>query len=163
MISYFILLFLFSEFYSQITLPIHIKKLPKITPFNRTSFYPDNSLRSLIEVPTESEHGFRTFVNLCLGTPSQCFDLTISTNSFYLWVSDAKSSIQESKNKYDYSLSQTVVRNMNQISYKFYNQKITGYEASDILTFKKQDLSRINFLIISTTDRMAHMDGMIGL
>ena len=122
-----------------------------------------NLLKSFLEAKIESEFETKTVLNLCLGTNPQCFDLIVQTNSFYIMVSDYQSRAQESRNKFDYSKSSTIVRNSRSISFNYYNQQIKGQEASDILTIGGNNLSRVNFLLISTSGKFRKEDGFIGL
>ena len=122
-----------------------------------------NLLKSFIEADIESDFFSKTVMNLCLGTEPQCFDVVVQTNSFYIMVSDYQSRAQESKNKFDYSKSTTIVRNSRIISLNYYNQQIKGQEASDILTIGGNTLSRVNFLLISTSGKYRTEDGFIGL
>ena len=78
-------------------------------------------------------------------------------------VSDYQSRAQESRNKFDYSKSSTIVRNSRLITLNYYDQQIKGREASDILTLNGNTLSRINFLLISTSWKFREEDGFIGL
>ena len=122
-----------------------------------------NLFKSFLQANIESEFDSKTVMNLCLGTIPQCFDLVVQTNSFYIMVSDYQSRAQESKNKFDYSKSSTIVRNSRIISLNYYNQLIKGQEASDILTLGDKALSRVNFLLISSSGRFRQEDGFIGL
>ena len=121
-----------------------------------------NLLRSNLEMEMESEIDTKTIMHSCLGTPSQCFDLIIQTNSFYIIVPDAQSP-SESHNKYDYSKSMTSVRTSHLITFDFYGEKFKGQEASDILTLGNKKLNRTNFLILSTPGKFRYEDGFIGL
>ena len=122
-----------------------------------------NLLKSFIEAKIESDFFSKTVMNLCLGTTPQCFDVVVQTNSFYIMVSDYQSRAQESKNKFDYSKSTTIVRNSRIITFNYYTQQIKGQEASDILTIGGENLSRVNFLLISTSGKYRTEDGFIGL
>ena len=122
-----------------------------------------SNLKSFIEADIESDFFSKTVMNLCLGTEPQCFDVVVQTNSFYIMVSDYQSRAQESKNKFDYSKSSTIVRNSRIISLNYYNQIIKGQEASDILTIGGKTLSRVNFLLMSTSGKFRQEDGFIGL
>ena len=122
-----------------------------------------NLMKSFLEVPIESEYNSKTLMKLCLGTSPQCFNLIVQTNSFYVMVSDYQSRVQESKNKFDYSKSSTIVRNSHLITLDYYDQTIKGQEASDILTLGDKTLSRINFLILSASGKFRFEDGFIGL
>jgi hypothetical protein len=78
-------------------------------------------------------------------------------------VSDYQSRAQESRNKFDYSKSSSIVRNSHLITLDYYDQTIKGQEASDILTLGDKTLSRINFLILSASGKFRFEDGFIGL
>ncbi len=126
--------------------------------------YPkSNLMKSFLEAPIESEYNSKTLMKLCLGTSHQCFNLIVQTNSFYVMVSDYESRAQESKNKFDYSKSSTIVRNSHLITLDYYDQTIKGQEANDILTLGDKTLSRINFLILSASGKFRFEDGFIGL
>ena len=120
-------------------------------------------LRNLLEANTESDFDSKTVMNVCLGTVPQCFDLVVQTNSFYIMVSDYQSRAQESKNKFDYTKSSTIVRNSRFVTLNYYTELIKGQEASDILTIGGTTLSRINFLLISSAGKFRQEDGFIGL
>ena len=122
-----------------------------------------NLLTSFLDVDIESDFFSKTVMNLCLGTPPQCFDVVVQTNSFYIMVSDYQSRSQESKNKFDYSKSTTIIRNSRFITLNFFFQQIKGQEASDILTLGGNTLSRVNFLLMSTSGKFRTDDGFIGL
>ena len=122
-----------------------------------------NLLKSFIDAEIESDFFSKTVMNLCLGTNPQCFDVVVQTNSFYIMVSDFQSRAQESKNKFDYTKSTTIIRNSRFITLNFFFQQIKGQEASDILTIGEKTLSRVNFLLISTSGKFNTDDGFIGL
>ena len=122
-----------------------------------------NLLKSFLEAPIESEFYSKTLMKLCLGTSPQCFNLIVQTNSFYIMVSDYQSRAQESKNKFDYSKSSTLVRNSRLIALDYYDQTIKGQEASDILTLGGKTLSRVNFLLVTSSGKYRQEDGFIGL
>ena len=83
-----------------------------------------NLLKSFIDVEIESDFFSKTVMNLCLGTTPQCFDVIVQTNSFYIMVSNYQSRAQESKHKFDYSKSTTIIRNSRFITLDFFFQQI---------------------------------------
>ena len=89
---YFIFILLFLSINAQIVWDFHVndKKDKKVKTNN-------NNLRSTFEVPTESEMGFKTVINACLGTKPQCFELGVQTNTFYIWVRSAGSKEKDSE------------------------------------------------------------------
>ena len=156
---YFIFILLFLSINAQIVWDFHVNdKKDKIVKTN------NNNLRSTFEVPTESEMGFKTVINACLGTKPQCFELGVQTNTFYIWVRSAGSKEKDSEtNAFDYTKSSTIQRNNKYFTKKVFGRKITGFEARDILTIDGKDYSRINFLILESSDTFRSMDGFIGL
>ena len=150
---------------SLISTQIHFNFTIKEDESEKNEIIPQktNLLKSFIEADIESDFFSKTVMNLCLGTDPQCFDVVVQTNSFYIMVSDYQSRAQESKNKFDYSKSTTIVRNSRIITLNYYNQQIKGQEASDILTIGGNTLSRVNFLLISTSGKYRTEDGFIGL
>ena len=134
-----------------------------VEPQSKINISQNKNLRSNLELPMESEIDTKTIMHTCLGTPPQCFDLIIQTNSFYIMVPDAEVSSLSSKNKYFYSKSLTSVRTSHLITFDFYGEKFKGQEASDILTLDNKKLNRTNFLIISSAGKFSNEDGFIGL
>lgn len=65
-------------------------------------------------------------MNLCLGSPPQCFNLVVLTNSFYLIVSNGHSLNQESKNIFNISKSHTLSLHSHFIEVRYYGEKIVG-------------------------------------
>ena len=120
------------------------------------------NLRKTLELPTKSD-AFRAEVTLCLGTPPQCFDLTIQTNSFFLWVANANSPKIKAKHKFDRTRSSTCVRNMTDIEIFYAGHDVKCSQAKDLLTYAGEDLTRINFLIAHETSHFFALDGMLGL
>ena len=123
-----------------------------------------NHLRSTLELPTENEREFKTVLNACLGTPPQCFNLGVQTNTFYIWVRSSESREKDSKVKtFDISNSTTLQKNNQYFEKRIFGRKVRGYEAKDILTIKGVDYSKINFIILESTDSLRDMEGFIGL
>ena len=147
-----------SQIYANFTIKETESEEKEIEPQKKS-----NLLKSFLEANIESDFYTKTVLNLCLGTDPQCFDLIVQTNSFYIMVSDYQSRVQQSKNKFDYSKSSTIVRNSRIITFNYYNQQIKGQEASDILTISGNTLSRVNFLLLSTSGKFRDADGFIGL
>ena len=126
---------------------------------NSTSY-----LRSTFEIPSENEMDFKTVVNVCLGTKPQCFNLGVQTNTFYIWVHSASSKETESNtNCFDYTKSTTLQRNNKYFQKRIFGRRVRGFEARDILSINGRDLSRINFLILESSENFRIMEGFIGL
>ena len=123
----------------------------------------NTNLRSNLELPMNSEVDTKTIMNACLGTPPQCFDLIIQTNSFYIMVPDSQAPSLEADHEYDYAKSLTLVRTSHLITFDFFGEKFKGQEASDFLTLGDKKLNRTNFLIISSFGKFRYEDGFIGL
>ena len=114
---------------------------------------PSSNLRSSLEIPTENEMEFKTVLNACLGTPPQCFNLGVQTNTFYIWVRSSNSREKNSNVKtFDITSSSTLQKNNQYFERRIFGRKVTGFEARDILTINGEDYSKINFIILETTD-----------
>ena len=125
---------------------------------------PSSNLRSSLEIPTENEMEFKTVLNACLGTPPQCFNLGVQTNTFYIWVRSSNSREKNSNVKtFDITSSSTLQKNNQYFERRIFGRKVTGFEARDILTINGEDYSKINFIILETTDSLLGMEGFIGL
>ena len=124
----------------------------------------NSNLRSTFEIPTENEMEFKTVINACLGTKPQCFNLGVQTNTFYIWVHSSNSKETESKiNSFDYTKSTTLQRNNKYFQKRIFGRRVTGFEAKDILSIDGRDLSKINFLILQSSESFRIMEGLIGL
>ena len=145
---------------SQITWDFTVEDIEEIS--NNKNI--NSNLRSTFEIPTENEMGFKTVINACLGTKPQCFNLGVQTNTFYIWVHSSNSKEKESdSNLFDYTKSTTLQRNNKYFQKRLFGRRITGFEARDILTINGRDLSKINFLILESSENLRIMDGFIGL
>jgi hypothetical protein len=157
---FFLLASLIITINSQITLNFEIDDnipLEQSLPSN-------SNLRSSLEIDTQNEMEFKTVLKACLGTPPQCFHLGVQTNTFYIWVRSSNSREKESKlNTFDITKSTTIQKNNQYFQRRIFGRKVTGFEARDILTIKGKEYSRINFLVLETTDTLRDIEGFIGL
>ena len=155
-ISIFLITLLITTSLSQITAKFKIQTLKrKQKPSNFLSFY------EIDPIPSSSKLEGRTVINLCLGTPPQCFNLIIQTNSFYIWVIDSKHDKIPSTNKFDMDKSESLIKNMTMTTLKYYHRKVEGFLGKDILTIGKKKIPNIDFLIATEID-FEDIDGMIG-
>ena len=155
--------FLFLLILISITIKISAKLTFNFTVKDIEIPHKKSNLRANLELPMNSEVDTKTIMRACLGTPPQCFDLIIQTNSFYIMVPDSEVPSLEATNEYDYSKSLTLVRTSHLITFDFFGEKFKGQEASDILTLGDKTLNRTNFLIISSFGKFRYEDGFIGL
>lgn len=156
-ISIFLITLLISKSLFQITAKFKIQTLkPKEKrTSNFLSFY------ALDPIPSSSKLEGRTVINLCLGTPPQCFNLIIQTNSFFIWVIDSKQEKIPSTNKFNMDKSDTLIKNMTMTTLKYYHRKVEGLLGKDTLTIGNKKISNIDFLIATESD-FEDIDGMIG-
>ena len=125
---------------------------------------PNSNLRSTFEITTESEMDFKTVINACLGTTPQCFNLGVQTNTFYIWVRSSDSKEKDSNtNSFDYTKSTTLQRNNKYFQRRLFGRRITGFEARDVLSINGKEYSKINFLILESSETFLMMEGFIGL
>lgn len=145
---------------SQIIWDFHVEDIEE----NINNRKLNSNLRSTFEVPTENELDFKTVINACLGTKPQCFNLGVQTNTFYIWVRSSTSKEKDEKtNSFDFSKSTTLQRNNNYFQKRIFGRRITGFEARDILSISGKEYSKINFLIVESSESFRIMDGLIGL
>ena len=119
-------------------------------------------LKSFIDVPMGSEPDSKTLMKLCLGSPPQCFNLVVLTNSFYLMISNSNSQ-SNSQHFFNESQSNTLYKYSKFIELDYYDQKIRGQEAIDKLTINGIEISKIYFLLINPSGKYRAYDGFIGL
>ena len=125
--SIFLITLLITTSISQITAKFKIQTLKRKQKYsNFLSFY------EIDPIPSSSKLEGRTVINLCLGTPPQCFNLIIQTNSFYIWVIDSKHDKIPSTNKFDMDKSESLIKNMTMTTLKYYHRKVEGFLGKDI-------------------------------
>ena len=155
---YLVCIILMISINSQIIWDFHVED--KEINYNNIN----SNLRSTFEIPTENELEFKTVINACLGTKPQCFNLGVQTNTFYIWVRSSTSKEKDNKtNSFDFSKSTTLQRNNKYFQKRLFGRRITGFEAKDVLTINGKDYSKINFLILESSESFRIMDGLIGL
>ena len=155
---YLVCIILMISINSQIIWDFHVED--KEINYNNIN----SNLRSTFEIPTENELEFKTVINACLGTKPQCFNLGVQTNTFYIWVRSSTSKEKDDKtNSFDFSKSTTLQRNNKYFQKRLFGRRITGFEAKDVLTINGKDYSKINFLILESSESFRIMDGLIGL
>ena len=158
--SYLVFVLLIISINNQIKWDFHVEDIEETINNKNIS----SNLRSMFEIPTENELEFKTVINACLGTKPQCFNLGVQTNTFYIWVRSSTSKEKDDKtNSFDFSKSTTLQRNNKYFQKRLFGRRITGFEARDILTINGKDYSKINFLILESSESFRIMDGLIGL
>lgn len=97
---------------AQFTAPFSIEKVPRS----------ESNLISFLNTPSldlSYKEDERTTTTICIGTPQQCFNLVIQTNSFYIWVNDAEYKSNKSPNKFNVKGSSSLERQMNTVKAKY--------------------------------------------
>lgn len=141
---------------AQFTAPFSIEKVP-ISESNLVSFLNTPSLDLSYK---EDE---RTTTTICIGTPQQCFNLVIQTNSFYIWVNDDEYKTIKNPNKFNVKGSSSLERTMNTVKVKYYDYWAEGIMGKDVISIKDTALGKMNFLIVNKSKGFNKIDGMIGL
>ena len=159
---FYIFLFLIIIISSKIQFNFTIKE-DEFTEENEYQKPNSNAIKSFIEAEMGSDSDSKTLMKVCLGSPPQCFNLVVQTNSFYLLVSDSKSQSQDSQHFFNESKSYTLNKYSHFIELDYYGEKIIGQEAVDRLTINGQRISKINFLLINSSGKFRMYDGFIGL
>lgn len=103
-------------------------------------------------------------INLCLGTPNQCFNVLVDSGSYYLWIRDIYSEeTGDAENKFDYKNS-TTFENTNKIHTINYGTGMAeGYISKDVLTLGDKQIDRLNFILVNKEQSNAAIDGILGL
>ena len=110
----------------------------------------NTNLRSTFEIPTQMDDKYHlTLINACLGTPPQCFNFLIHTDTLNMIVQGSNSNEKvPSDNFFYYTKSTTVQRNNKYIQIPFFGIKVMSFRAKDILSINGKDYSKIEFNII---------------
>ena len=157
---YLIFILLFTVINTQIVWDFEVTDIEE----NINEQKSNSNLRSTFEIATESEMDFKTVINACLGTAPQCFNLGVQTNTFYIWVRSSNAKEKDSNtNAFDFTKSSTLERNNKYFQKRLFGRRITGFEARDVLSINGKDYSKINFLILESSESFRMMDGFIGL
>lgn len=132
-----------------------------------TELISQNELLSFLELPplpTQNKKSDRTYVNLCIGTPPQCFNVIIQTNTFSLWVQDSKNKNKAKEiNKFERNKSSTLSVDLTQVGISIYNKPVIGYTGLDSLHIANVTVNRTRFVIATRPGIFNSIDGMIGL
>ena len=149
-----IFIFFFSYNFSKISFPFYTKENFNLNDFRKLS--PKMQMEDSEDL---------TYINLCLGTPPQCFELNFQTNNFYLWIMNSESKNKKSKHSFNIKQSSTVLRNMTKTMVSYFGKSVIGYPVKDILTINNEKFGNLNFLLAEEIefDLFSKMDGMIGL
>ena len=141
---------------AQFTAPFSIEKVPRS----------ESNLISFLNTPSldlSYKEDERTTTTICIGTPQQCFNLVIQTNSFYIWVNDAEYKSNKSPNKFNVKGSSSLERQMNTVKAKYYDYWAEGIIGNDVISIKDTSLGKMKFLIVNKSKGFNKIDGMIGL
>ena len=125
-------------------------------------------VNSFLEVPTAqvtTNNEFRECINMCFGTPPQCFELEIHGSSFYMWMFDDNYAEPERK-AFNIRKSSTFEKAGKNIVIDYPEDKnVYGYYAKDdiYINNNKNKLFRANFVLAQKTDAFTKTVGLIGL
>jgi hypothetical protein len=168
--------FIYCSFSSQsIILEFHKNNKHKIEKINETwlaenlrSFLPKDYPNSFIfseELPLINSNNDEMIVNLCLGTPKQCFNVLVDSGSFYLWVADKNSiNTPDVINKFDSSNSSTFIDYKKSYSLRYGTGSANGNICSDVLSLgKNTTLSNLNFILVNSEEGHSELDGILGM
>ena len=144
----------------SLSFPFHI--IPKSNPSTQTS-----KMKSFLEIdkiPVSLNTEERMCLELCFGTPKACHLLTIHSQSFLIWVMDARANILEKKKLiYDATKSSTGRYNQSLIEVILDKGKsLKGNVAHDRIYTKDSFLFRGVFLSAVASNHYVD-EGMIGL
>jgi len=116
------------------------------------------------EYPLVNNSDDQMVINLCLGTPQQCFNVLIDSGSFFLWVRDAYSfDNSTSGNKFDYKNSATFENSKIPYSIKYGTGMAIGEIVRDSLTLGNNQIDPLNFILVNKEESNQGIDGILGL
>jgi hypothetical protein len=128
-----------------------------------TSFLSASSL-IFDDYPLINNSDDQMVINLCLGTPKQCFNVLIDSGSFFLWVRDIYSfDASTSGNKFDYKNSTTFENSKIPYLIKYGTGMATGEIVRDSLTLGNKQIDPLNFILVNNDESNQGIDGILGL
>jgi hypothetical protein len=166
----------FSFSTSSIILDFHKKNKHKIQQISQnwllenlfggfSNEYPKNNFVFAEELPLTNSLNDEMIVNLCLGTPKQCFNVLVDSGSFYLWVADKNSiNTPDVINKFDSSNSSTFINHKTPYSLRYGTGSAKGIISSDTLSLgKNTTLKDLNFILVNSEEGHSELDGILGM
>lgn len=117
------------------------------------------------ELPLKNTINDEMIVNICLGTPKQCFNVLVDSGSFYLWVSDKYSSgTPDSQMKFDSLASSTFVNLKKEYSLLYGTGSAKGIICSETISIgKNTTLNNLQFVLVYEEEGHTQLDGILGL
>lgn len=110
-----------------------------------------------------NEHD-QMIVNLCLGTPVQCFDVLVDSGSFLLWVSDKHSKDTEtSVNRFDWKKSNTFSNEGIHYMIPYGTGSAEGMISKEKVTLGEMEVENFKFLLANKIVQNSNLDGILGL
>jgi hypothetical protein len=132
-------------------------------PFSKSHNFFISKMRSfqdsfpLINYPND-----QMILNLCLGTPPQCFNVVVDSGSHYLWIRDINNH-SYTANKFNSKNSSTFVNLKIPMKINYGTGSAEGEAATEVLNLGDNKLDKLNFLLVEKDKSNNGIDGILGL
>ena len=129
----------------------------------------NNFLKSFAESQSKyNPDKMRPLLRLCVGKPKQCFRFLMQTNSFHILLSDIDSKLITCENKFEWRKSSTLIKKQIEVTLRYYNTKVIGWEAIDeffkgVNDDESDSYGKLLFLVISQGGKYTKEEGILGL
>jgi hypothetical protein len=140
------------------------KSTPSATTHSLSNTFLTTSSLLFNEYPLINTSDDEMIINMCLGTPKQCFNVLIDSGSFFLWVRDMHSfDASISGNKFDYKNS-TTFENLKIPHTIIYGTGMAqGEIVRDFFSLGDNQLDKLNFILVEKDQSNQGIDGILGL
>jgi hypothetical protein len=156
----------FSNLILVVSVPLEVDftRVKKYTSPSEPSELKFMNIATYIDYDLTNNNKDQMIINLCLGTPTQCFNVLVDSGSFYLWVADKNSwQTPDATNKFDKTKSSTYQSNNVSKDLQYGSGSTSGILASETLTIGSLKATDYNFLLASKEENMKDIDGILGL
>jgi saccharopepsin len=157
-----------NKFFDNLKNSTHIKKFKSefyfLTQNEIKNFLDFNFLSYGTELPLINSVNDEMIVNLCLGTPPQCFNVLVDSGSFVLWVTNIYSpQTPDANNKFDFKRSSTFSNTNKPYNIQYGTGSAQGYVTKDVISLGKTKLPNFNFILVDKEEGHQDLDGILGL
>jgi hypothetical protein len=116
------------------------------------------------ELPLMNSIVDEMIVNLCLGTPPQCFNVLLDSGSFVLWVTNIYSEdTRDAFNKFDFKKSSTFFNTKDPYYIGYGTGEAEGFIANETISLGTAKLPNFNFILVDRESGHTDLDGILGL
>jgi len=139
---------------------LNVTKIPLKESIKYSNFTNDIISRQIVPLHVINQEVLT--MQVCLGTPEQCFNVLYDTGSYHLWLASKYSLGCYSCKLFDEDSSSTFERKNNLLIIKYVTGSATGYEAIDYLKINGRSKKFSWLLALSVEFNLEGVDGIIG-